>query len=100
MKTIRQDAKLFAFLKNARFAGITDGRARLEFKKGGEIYRNVLLKSGQDKLIEAALTQAAGQPVAVELAMEAEIKKAPAAEDALKNVFETFGRENVQVVDE
>ena len=100
MKTIRQDAKLFAFLKNARFAGITDGRARLEFKKGGEIYRNVLLKSGQDKQIEAALTQAAGQPVAVELAMEAEIKKAPAAEDALKNVFETFGRENVQVVDE
>ena len=60
----------------------------------------MLLKSGQDKQIEAALTQAAGKPVAVELAMEAEIKKAPAAEDALKNVFETFGRENVQVVDE
>ncbi len=101
MKTLRQDAKLFAFLKNARFAGISGDSARLEFKAGGEIYRNVMLKGGQDKQIEAALTQAAGRPITVELAMESEIKKpAPAAEDALKNIFETFGRENVEVVDE
>lgn len=101
MKTLRQDAKLFAFLKNARFAGISGDSARLEFKAGGEIYRSVMLKGGQDKQIAAALTQAAGRPITVELAMESEIKKpAPAAEDALKNIFETFGRENVEVVDE
>ena len=33
--------------------------------------------------------------------METEVKKPSAeAQDVLKNVFETFGRENVQVVDE
>ncbi len=101
MKTIRQDAKLFAFLKNARFAGLNGDTARIEFKKGGEIYRNVLIKSGQDQQIAQALSQAAGKPVTVELAMETEVKKPSAeAQDVLKNVFETFGRENVQVVDE
>ena len=101
MKTIRQDAKLFAFLKNARFAGLNGDTARIEFKKGGEIYRNVLIKSGQDQQIAQALSQAAGKPVTVELAMETEVKKTSAeAQDVLKNVFETFGRENVQVVDE
>ena len=75
--------------------------ARIEFKKGGEIYRNVLIKSGQDQQIAQALSQAAGKPVTVELAMETEVKKPSAeAQDVLKNVFETFGRENVQVVDE
>ena len=47
------------------------------------------------------LTEAAGRPLTVRLEMEAEQKGNPAKQKSvLQSVFDAFGRENVEVVDD
>ncbi len=100
LQEIRKDIKLFAPLHYGRFAGIDGDVAHIEFPKGSEVYRNMLLAAGRAQRVEEALSQAAGRPVKADFVMEAEKKKASGAQQALSAVFDAFGRENVQVVDE
>ena len=92
-----------ALVGAAVFAGIREGQALLEFPKRWQMYYAVLQNAGTGKrqLIEEALSQAAGRPISLRLALqENRSASRSAAKENLTQIYEAFGRENVVVVDD
>ncbi|MDR0929738.1 MAG: DNA polymerase III subunit gamma/tau [Oscillospiraceae bacterium] len=100
MSALKGEMPLFAFLKQGRFAGLSDDTAHLAFPKAGDTYRTMLAQGGRKERVEAVLSELAGRPIALQL--EAEGEAAPAAKpqkSAMQAVVDLFGREHVEVVD-
>lgn len=101
MRLIRKEPYLYAPMMQGRFLGIEQDAVRIVFPKGGEIFLNMFKQGDRQEKVEAMLTEAAGRPLTVRLEMEAEQKGNPAKQKSvLQSVFDAFGRENVEVVDD
>lgn len=100
-KLLRKETLIYSQMMQGRFAGIQGNTAYMVFQKGGEIYINILKAPARLSCIESLLTEAAGRPMKFQPEIEAEKQtSANAQKNTLQDVFEAFGRENVQVVDE
>lgn len=101
LKLLRKEPSIYAQLLQGRFVGIKEDTAYVVFAKEGEIYQNTLKAPARLSKMEQLLSEAAGKPMKFQLTIENK-KSAlePAQEDILAKVFDTFGRENVQVVDD
>jgi len=102
LKLVRKEAPgIYSQLLQGRFEGIQGDAAHMVFPKEGEIYLNTLKLPVRLSQLEELLSEAAGKPMKCRLELE---RKTPAPkrtqEDTLQKVFDVFGRENVQVVDE
>lgn len=101
MKLVKKEPYLYAPMTQGRFQGIEGDVARVIFPRGGEIFLNMLGQAGRQAKIEALLSEAAGHPMTLSLAMEAEKKETTDRQkSSMQSVFDIFGRENVEVVDE
>ncbi|MDR0898715.1 MAG: DNA polymerase III subunit gamma/tau [Oscillospiraceae bacterium] len=101
MSALKGEMPLFAFLKQGRFAGLSDDTAHLAFPKAGETYRNMLAQGGRKERVEAVLSELAGRPIALQLEVEgAATPAAKPQKSAMQAVVDLFGREHVEVVDE
>lgn len=62
---------------------------------------DMLAQDARRTRVEEILTEAAGRPITLQLSLESQQKKAaPGAKDRQQQVFDLFGRANVEVVDE
>ena len=101
MRQVKKDIGLYAQVRMGTFAGIDGEQARLVFAKGNEIFLNVLRQAGRKEKLEAMLSEAAGRPMALSLEMESPAQGGQNAGQAnMQAIFDAFGRENVQVVDD
>ncbi|MCL1965177.1 MAG: DNA polymerase III subunit gamma/tau [Firmicutes bacterium] len=101
LRLIKKEPYLYAPVTKGRFAGIENGTARILYPKEGEIYLNMIRQAGRQEKIEAMLTEAAGRPMTLTLEVESESKAAtPRQKSLMQSVFDTFGREHVEVVDD
>ncbi len=92
---------LYSQVRMGRFLGIDGDAARIAFKKENEIFLNVLRKEDNAQIITAALTEAAGRPMRFLPEMEgAPAQDTAKQKDTLQAVFDMFGRDKVEVVDE
>ena len=102
LKLFRKEAPgVYSQLLQGRFEGIKGNAAHITFPKEGEINLNMLKLPARLSQMEEIISVAAGRPMKFILELE---RKTPAPqrkqEDALQKVFDVFGRENVQVVDD
>lgn len=100
IKLLRKEPSIYSQMMQGRFTGITGDTATMVFQKGGEIFLNTLRQPARLSRIEALLSEAAGKPMRLQLDMEASPAAPVAAKNTIQRVFDAFGRENVQVVDE
>lgn len=101
MQKIKKEPYLYAPLMQGRFAGMDGDAAHVLFQKGGEIYINMLKQADRQQKVEAALSEAAGRAITLNLEMEPDApENTKKRQNTLQTVFDTFGRENVQVIDE
>ncbi|MCL1795811.1 MAG: DNA polymerase III subunit gamma/tau [Clostridia bacterium] len=100
-KLVQQDAALYASFAQGEFGGINGDSALLLFSRDKEIFRNVLLKNERQQRVEAMLSEAAGRPLKLLLQLRNEKKEDMRLKtDVMESIFDVFGRENVQVVDD
>ncbi len=97
----RDEPGLFAQLRMARFAGVQDDCVRAMFPRANEINMNMLKGGDRPQKIEAALSAASGKQLTLSLELESPpVTNTVRQKSVLQNVFDVFGRENVEVVDE
>ena len=98
---IRKEPYLYAPVKQGRFAGLWDDIATIAYPKGSEIFLDMIRQAGRQEKIEAMLSEAAGRPITLRLEMESGAKPAtPRQKTLTQSVFDLFGREHVEVVDD
>ncbi len=103
LKLIKKEAYLYAPVAQGKFAGMDGDAARLMYQKGREVFIDMLRRDGRQEKIEAMLSEAAGRPVTLRLEMEGAAPvpgEGARQQSVLDGVFEAFGRENVEVVDD
>lgn len=101
LPAIKKEPALYAPLLQGRFAGMDGDAARVVFAKDKSIFPDMLKKPDKKEKLEALLTNAAGRPIRVSFEFEPDKPtETRSTRAALKEVFDAFGRENVQVIDE
>ena len=101
LQQIKKEPYLYAPIAQGRFVRIEDGAALVVYPKGGEIYLNMLRQGDRLKKLESMLSETAGHPMTLRLEMETEqTKNTPQQKNLMQSVFDAFGRENVEVVDQ
>ena len=102
LKLFRKEAPgIYSQLLLGRFEGFEGNVAYMTFQKEKEINLNMLKLPLRLSQMEEIMSEAAGKPMKFRLELE---NKQPAAQPQqdgmLRKVFDVFGRENVQVVDD
>lgn len=102
MQALKKDEPgLLAQLKMAKFAGIQGDVVRTVFAKEAEIFFNMLKSGDRAEKIEAALSKEAGRPLRLSFELDAPPQvNENRQQNVLQGVFDAFGRENVEVVDD
>lgn len=96
----RKNAKLNAFIMQGKFDGIEGDTVRLVYPQTAKIFVDILRQEERKSVIENILAEAAGRPMTLSVALETpSAVDAKNAVDLQQQVFDAFGRENVQVVD-
>lgn len=94
---------LHAALKQATLLGLEGDVARIVFEPAKAVFQTLVQGPERTELIQKALEQAAGRPMGFEIAAagaKPDKPKAPSSESMLDKVFDAFGREHVQVIDD
>lgn len=98
---LRKEPQLLAPIMRGQFAGIQGDVVHLRFPREEAIYCNMFNQEARKERVEAMLSEAAGRPMKLAAQLEPEKPTVkPEAKNTREHVFEVFGRENVQVVDD
>ena len=113
MRLIKKDPRLFGLVRFGRLVSGENGLFTVVFDKiSGGMYVKMLSMEEKNAQVASALTQAAGYPCTFRAALEGTVQESDKAilaaqqeqkkqaENNLNKVFDTFGRENVRVLDE
>ena len=97
-----KNMSLYSPLTSATFKGIAGDEASIYYQYKWKMYMPIFKNAEKHKLVEDALSEAAGRPLRLRVTLEGE-QAAPAAKapkENLTQIFEAFGRENVLLQDD
>lgn len=96
----RKNAKLNAFIMQGTYAGIEGDTVRLVYPQSAKIFMDILRQEERLHVINDILTEAAGRPMTLSVSLEAPVTvDVKRSGELQQQVFDAFGRENVQIVD-
>jgi len=100
----RQDPKICIFLKKGRFAGLDGDQVLLEYPAdGSELLAQLLSRTDKQAIVDQCLSEAFGRAVHLRTTQPgAAARKVPAADGrkALEQIYETFPRDRIEIIDE
>lgn len=105
VKAVRKaDIANYSPLSKAKFAGVEGDAVRLVFPKEGAIYIKMLERESARASVENQLSAAFGRPMRMVLSADtpAAAQKAQnaGARENLSNIYDVFGRDKVEVIDD
>lgn len=98
----KADIANYSPLSKAKFAGVEGDVVHLVFPKEGAIYIKMLERENARASVEGQLSAAFGRPMRMKLSAEAAPQKAQStgARENLSNIYDVFGRDKVEVIDD
>ena len=103
VKAVRKaDIANYSPLSKAKFAGVEGDVVTLVFPKEGAIYIKMLERENARASVEGQLSAAFGRPMRMKLSTEAAPQKTQGAgaRENLSNIYDVFGRDKVEVIDD
>ncbi len=104
MKLIRKNIPpLYAALSQGKYAGIEGDVISITFSKDGGIFKDMLKRPDRQSQLEAVFSEVVGRRMTFQVDVETGATKNQdirIKENVLQGVFDMFGREHVEVVDE
>ncbi len=103
MKLIKNESHLYATLMQGKYAGIEGDTVCVAYGKDGGIFKDMLKRPDRQSRLEEVFSQVAGKPMTVRVDVDTGATKAQDVrikQNVLQGVFDLFGREHVEVVDE
>lgn len=92
-----QNRAVYSFLMDAKPANLVEGRMKIVFPKGSEIFIASLNKPDKKQVVEEILEKLTGQKTAVVYALESGACEEAEEADFIKKARDLFGENNVRV---
>ncbi|MGN1248654.1 MAG: hypothetical protein ACI4XW_01140, partial [Candidatus Spyradocola sp.] len=91
--------QLFSALRSGAFHGFDGDTALITFEESNEIFFSICLRDENRAVIEKAFSDVCQRPIAVQLTLNRAEAAAPPSSIDEGTLFDTFGRQNVDIMD-